>query len=370
MNDPYVGILVSKQEYDLISQGTPQANELQWYLEAGKQYGVKPCFFCLDDIEPNQMNAYIQEDNRYVLKQIPAPRVIHNRAVQSSPDDDEKIDDWCKDGRIVFNRLNRYESQFVYELLREDLSLQPHLPDQVRATAANLRLMMKVHDKLILIPDGENAGNSEEMSLTRISGNVWKWTYTVKTGNKHVKNNWQFKKSNLPSVLLYWLSQDCFIAKQKVPLPKYRGFPWELRVCVQRCVTGNWLVSGTTYRFTGSSSSKPSVSNLETLLQLQVPNHPPQETQAAIEDFSLRVAGQLTGYLPHQAELILRLGLSPEGKPFWLECLSMDPRVLFRQAGMKENWKATCAHPMGYAKYLIEQRRSSLLEKIKNRRPS
>lgn len=360
MSDPYVGILVNSHVLDRISKEARSAEELRGYAEACRRYGLQPCFIRLEDIDPEQreVNAFILKESRLAAACIPAPRVIYNRIHHGSPEDYWKLEDWCRDGKLVYNRWNGYGRQEIYDHLKEDANLLFHLPEQYGASPGNLLLIMRKHDKLRLIPDKGTAVAAEEMSLTRVSDGVWRWSYPVtsKTGQL-VKNQWHFTESELPALLLHWLRREDFVVRKHMPLPEYRKRPWELHVCVQRGENGSWQLSGTAYRFTvpDAGSKKRPAPGLDTVLQGLATDRTAAEIKADIESFALRSARHLAGKLPQLADLGLRLALTPEGVLYWLDCFWNDPRKSFQQAGMNKEWKASFAKPMGYARYLLEQ---------------
>ncbi len=58
MANPYVGILVNDSLYAGIPLGNTKYEAIQYYEEAGKQYGVTPCYFRLQDVQINKNERY------------------------------------------------------------------------------------------------------------------------------------------------------------------------------------------------------------------------------------------------------------------------------------------------------------------------
>lgn len=82
MNNDYLGIIIPKSTYDrmtVLSMNVLSMFSI-WEKTAAKHHLI-PCYFRFFDISPGQqmINAYVLENDRYILKQIPAPKVIYSR---------------------------------------------------------------------------------------------------------------------------------------------------------------------------------------------------------------------------------------------------------------------------------------------------
>ncbi|WP_165452149.1 YheC/YheD family protein [Paenibacillus thalictri] len=359
MTAPYVGIMVNDKMYSWIPSGTTKYEAIHYYIEAGKRYGVTPCFFRMQDCkEDGTVKAYVNENNRYVEKIIPTPTVIHNRAIYPTEKENVQLAAWEENGLRIFNRWNRYGKLKVHELLMLDDTLRPHLPGTFPATPAHITEMMRMYDEIIVKPDRSSVGRGV-MKLKREPGG-WVLIYprTLSVNNKHFK---QLRfRSALPRLLHKRLAGMSYIVQQCLPLATYRGRPFDMRVSVQRGAAGDWQVTGIIAKVAGKATFITNVAQggtvhrLEHIIQEEYPQLNPDKVLADVCNFSLRAAKQMSARLPHLADLGMDIGITASGFPLFIECNGKDQRYGFREAGMMDEWKSTYFNPMAYAKYLLD----------------
>lgn len=361
MQSPYVGILVNNKLHRRIPLGKTKYEAIEFYVEAGKKYGFTPCFFRIEDYRPGRlMSAYVMESGAFTKKDVPAPNVIHNRAIYSSLSQNHKLRSWSLAGKQIFNRWNRYGKLRIQQLLNQDPNLRPHLPGTYKATAGNIAIMMRLYDELIIKPNKSSIGRGV-MKMERISSG-WKLTYPASLSIHNQKwKTVRFKGTQLPSVLQKRLRSTSYIVQQRLPLATYRGRPFDLRVSVQRGGSGSWQVTGivakvaSTKTFLTNVAQGGSVHKLKEILSQEYSHLNMDEVVRDIQDFSIRIARYLAQKLPHIADLGLDIGITADGFPLFIECNSKDQRYSFREAGMNQEWRATYFTPMAYAKYLLDK---------------
>lgn len=362
MQSPYVGILVNSKLHRRIPLGKTKYEAVDFYVEAGKKYGFTPCFFRIEDyrLGRQQVSAYVMESGSFVKKNVPAPNVIHNRAIYSSVKQNKELKSWAQAGKQIFNRWNRYGKLQIQELLNEEPNLRPHLPGTYEATASNIAIMMRLYDELIIKPNKSSIGRGI-MKMERISTG-WKLTYPLSLSIHNKKwRTIRFKGTLLPLLLRNRLRKMKYIVQQRLPLATFRGRPFDLRVSVQRGGNGSWQVTGIVAKvasnktFLTNVAQGGSVYRLEAILKQEYAHLKTSEVVRDIEDFSIRVARYLAQSLPHMADLGLDIGITTDGFPMFIECNSKDQRYSFREAGMDKEWKSTYFTPMAYAKYLLDK---------------
>lgn len=361
MHPPYVGILVNEFQHRRIPLGTSKYEAIEHYVEAGKKYGFTPCFFRLCDLQAGQstVKAYIKQDEGFVQEDVPAPRVIHNRAIYRSKRHDRRLASWVRDGRQLFNRWNRYDKLDIHRLLWAKRSLRPHLPATRLATPAGITRMMKRFDSLIIKPNNSSIGRGV-MRMDRTKSG-WKLTYPASL--TPLRQKWrtvEWKGTRLPAILRKRIRRAAYIVQQRLPLATYQGNPFDLRVSVQRTADGSWDVTGILAKVASKQTFVTNVAQggtaypLPVILQEGYAGLPPEEILQRISRFSLLVASHLSKRLPHMADLGLDIGMTAEGYPMFIECNGKDQRYGFREAGMLNEWIATYDNPMAYAKYLLD----------------
>lgn len=354
MERRFVGILVNSSVYQGIPSGLTKHEAIQQYEEAGSVYGLTPCFFRLQDIRlfHNTVKAFVKNDKRYTRKTIEIPQVIHNRSLYTNPITERKIKLLVQSGKQVFNGWNRYSKLYIHNLLMEAPSLRPHLPGTVRVTHDTLKNMMTSYSSLILKPDSGSIGRGV-MKLDRTEEG---WLLTHRT-----RSSWSMFKfsGSIPLFLRRKLYRENYIVQQRLPLATYDGRPFDLRVSVQRTDQGDWKLIGIAGKVAARNTFVTNIAQGGTVYRLkeilrQYPELDSEQVYRDIEDFCLRAVNHLSGYLPHLADVGFDIGLTSSGFPLFVECNGRDLRISFLRGNMPEEWKATYANPIGYARYLLD----------------
>jgi hypothetical protein len=361
MVNRYVGIMVNDSLYRRIPTGRGGHESLPCYEQAGRQHGITPCYFRLQDIEPDSpyIQAFVLSDRgNYVKKIVPAPKVIHNRGLYFNSNARGRIERLVKSGKQIFNVWNRYGKKAIHELLKQDPTVSSHLPVTVAATAQSIRQMMASFDSLIVKPDNSSIGRGI-MKLAR-HGDRWILDYAI-TRKSRIRKTIAFR-SRLPSVLLRRIHACSYLVQQCWPLATYRGRPFDMRVSVQRNESGCWRVSGIAVKvakanvFLTNIAQGGQVHSFEDVLR-EYPHLDPAHTRNQVEQLSLAVAERLSGHLPHLADIGLDVGIDSNGKPLFIESNGRDLRICFQEGNQLEDFQQTYSSPIGYAKYLLDHTR-------------
>ncbi|RKN85272.1 YheC/YheD family protein [Paenibacillus ginsengarvi] len=355
MDKRYIGILVNDSWYRRIPSGRTYHESLPCYEKAGKLHGVTPCFFRLKDIKPGQpfVHAYVKSEIGYKRCLIPVPSVIHNRTLYTNKQPKAAIRRLAEDGKRIFNEWNRYGKGYIHERLMEEPSLRPHLPVTRPATPAAIRDMMGDYSKLILKPNSSSIGLGI-MKLEEAANGVWLLHGAAKNGRKIA-----FRPPDIPAIVRRKLRSRPYLVQQLLPLATYCGRPFDLRVSVQRNETGDWQVTGIAAKVAKPGAFRTNVAQGGVVYSLDkvlgpYPELNPEQVRAAIGDFSLRVACQLSRHLPRLADIGLDVGLTEHGFPMFIECNGRDLRYSFQQGNMLDAFQQIYSNPVGFAKYLLE----------------
>lgn len=360
MENPYVGILVNDSLYAGIPLGNTKYEAIQYYNDAGKEYGVTPCYFRMQDVRIDTMkvHAYVQKGIQYRREWIDMPKFIHNRAIYLDHASYVELESWTQCGIIVYNHWNRYSKLHIHQILLQDEVIRPHLPGTFPATMKNMKIMMSAYDSIIIKPTNSSIGRGV-MKMDRVP-NGWQLIYpaTLKISNK-VWRQLRFRRQ-LPLTLLRKIQNRAYIVQQRLPLATFDKRPFDLRISVQRGASGEWGVTGIVAKVASRKLFLTNVAQggeVRTLTDILTTEYPSLDQAAVFEqltNFTLRVAKHLSLNLPHLADLGLDVGITSEGFPLFIECNGKDQRYSFREADMMEEWKATYYNPIAYAKYLLD----------------
>ncbi|WNR45739.1 YheC/YheD family endospore coat-associated protein [Paenibacillus roseipurpureus] len=360
MSNPYVGILVNDALFAGIPLGNTKYEAIGFYGDAGKFYGVTPCYFRIQDVRMKTMkvHAYVQEDGRYKRKWSKLPKVVHNRAIYLDPESAKTLGEWSKRGIQIFNQWNRYSKLRIHELLMKNEAIRPHLPCTFPATIPNVKAMMASYDSLIIKPTNSSIGRGV-MKLERRSG---KWNLQYPVNMKLSNRKWRtlIFRQRLPLILRRRLRTGSYMVQQCLPLATVAGRPFDMRISVQRGANGEWGVTGIVAKVASSKQFLTNVAQggrlmtLTDILNTEYPHLNQDHVCREITDFSLLVAQQLSLDLPNLADIGLDIAITKDGYPLFIECNSKDQRYSFREADMQACWQSTYYNPIAYAKFILD----------------
>lgn len=355
MDGSYIGILIDRFVYRGIKYGYSTFERVTFYEEAGKQLDVIPCFFRLRDVslESNLVQALVKGPNgRYRATSIPIPSIIHNRSLFFQRQAKWKLLNMQKAGITIFNGWNRYGKMTIHEILMRNEELHPHLPETRRASVENLREMMNRHNELIIKPNSSSLGAGVIM-VERTDNDRWIFNFN------HQKIS--FSPDELPVILRKRAANKYYLIQQRIPLAKYHGSPFDLRVSVQKNGSGEWQVTGIVGkvakpgRYVTNVAKGGTCKSLEELVS-GCPGLDFDKVFNRIEVLSLKAVKELETEFPSLADVGLDIGLTEDGFPMFIECNGRDLRITFGKARMMDVWKATHTTPISYARHLLDSK--------------
>jgi hypothetical protein len=355
-----IGIMFDSRMYRGIPAGRTGQESLANVEQAAACYGLTPCFLRLEDVDADTKTciAYVKKDGIYVRQRMPLPSVIHNRALQLRRSEQHQVTKLLLQGIQVYNVRNRYRKDHIHDMLYQDPGLRQHLPRAVKATPESLAYMMENYDDLVIKPCSGSIGHG----IIRIFQKDGQWKLTCETRTS--RKGWatfRLNKGQLPSATLRRIFRHAYLIEERIPLVRFEGRPVDLRVSVQRGSDGLWGITGIfakvapAHTFVTNIAQGSKVMTLAEALELETNDWHALELEARIRSVGLRIAQTLASSLPHLADLGLDLGITENGKIYFIECNGRDQRYGFRKAGMTETWKASYRQPMAYGRLLLEQ---------------
>lgn len=362
MSDNQIGILFSARMLREFISGKLKFEAIPLYEEAARQYGLVPCFFRIEDVHLRKMevDAYTKGSSGYVRRRMPVPSVIHNRAIYKRSSLQARVRSLVQANIILFNEVNRYGKISIYKLLQTDPLLVAHLPETSMATLSAISDFMKRYGALILKPDNSSVGLG--LIKTERTRKGWRTTYMLRTSSGGRRwSTVDLPTGELPAAVKRDMLKKSYLVQQLLPLARYKGRPFDLRVSVQRDGSKQWQITGIIgkvappYTFVTNAARGGTTYRFEQLAAAAFPHIAMDILRDRICRFSLRVAARLSKSLPQLADLGLDIGLSPEGLPLFIECNGKDQRYGFREADLLDCWKATYANPIAYGAALLHQ---------------
>jgi len=361
MGPDQVGILLNSSMFRGIPTRRTGQESINNYEEVAKEFNLIPCFLRLGDIDLKQGKciAYMYNGREYIKAIIPIPKVIHNRALYSEPAAHRNVLQVISQGTSVFNANNRYRKDLIHKLLWDSKYLRNYLPVSVPATYSGLQQMMEQYSDLILKPVRGSVGHG----IIRLRKASKGWEIIHYSARKQSWIKARFYPGDLPQWLGKLLTRTPYFLQERIPLLEYNHSPLDLRVTVQKGINGTWNVTGLFAKVAPSDSfisniakggtAYPAPSLLSTLL----PAPFVADVLTHVKSLSLSIASELSANLPMLADLGLDIGLTDNGRPYFIECNGRDQRYGFRKAEMTNIWKDTYRTPMAHARYLLNHQK-------------
>lgn len=357
MEQKLVGILLNAAMHRGVPRIKTGQESLANYEEAAAAYGVTPCFLKLADIDTDSgfSVAYIKGPLGYKNTMIPTPAVIHNRAIysQNSPGMKRLL----HHGPIVYNACNRYGKDEIHELLEHNTELRSYLPE-TETGLSGLKIMMNRYPDLILKPCRGSIGNGV-MRLVRKNPRRWNLFYLSQAMRRWA--SLPVDPLALPYSLRACFARAPYLVQERIPLAEIGGRPFDLRVTVQRGWGGDWQVTGL---FAKLAAPGGFVSNIARggkalpsafALGQAFTGETAANIRMSVGTLSLAIARALEHNLPGLADIGLDIGVTGDGRIFFIECNGRDQRYGFHKAGLTETWKDSYRRPIGYARFLLEK---------------
>lgn len=360
----YAGILLSSAAYAKVPTGRTGHELLLNYEEAGDHYGVIPCYLRLQDIKPytNECSAYVLYQGRFVRTVIPLPSVIHNRAIHNSRVSQRKLTALRQRGILVYNLQTRFSKWDIHTILSQHPQLNRHVPTTFPFKPTALQHMMRRYEDLIIKPCFGSVGKGI-MRLQK-SGGLWKLQYKQHRASRTARQTWATKyvdEREAIQRLDKMTRKKPYIIQQTIPLATYAGRPFDIRMTVQRSYGGAWCLTGMFAKiappntFVSNVAQGGAAVSVAETLSSALPRFNRQALIDKMKLFALQHAEALAEKLPHLADVGLDVGITAEGELYFIECNGRDLRYGFKQADMLHEWKMSYAHPIGYARWLLEQ---------------
>lgn len=356
----YVGILLNANTHRGAGRGRTGQEALSLYETAAPRYDLKPVFLCLDDIDPDSGTslAYLHHKNRFIKTRMETPRVIHNRAIYKAASALRKLEHLQKQGILIFNFNNRYGKDIIHNLLAEHPRLSQSLPASLSASRTNIERMMREYGDLLLKPASGSVGRG----IMRLRQHKTGWRLVHK--NATTKSRWRTVRLGgrpvLPGWMMRRISETPYLVQERLPLLEIEGRPLDVRVTVQRGITGNWGITGMYAKisapghFLSNLAQGGSAFPAENILPRILPPGAAEHVLADCRDLALTTAHYLSVRLPLLADLGMDIGITADGRCFLIECNGRDQRYGFRKAGMNEVWHDTYSNPMAFARHLLQ----------------
>nr|WP_245203882.1 YheC/YheD family protein [Ammoniphilus resinae] len=280
------------------------------------------------------------------------PRVIYNRARLYSQGDKRTLQQLVKTGRIVFNQWNLYGKLYLYELLTENKKLRPYLPQTLPFDKDHLNKCIDQWTSFFVKPNKGSVGMGIKKA-TKLSDGEWELQY-VKHG---VRERKVMNKEALTAFLTSALSRRHHI-QETIPLARWKGAPFDIRISVQKGMDGTWKVPGMVAKVAAKGNFLTNVAQGGKCYPLESILDPPLKAPKIkdhLEEVAIQFVKYLDGKIPHLADVGFDFGIDQKGHPYFIEMNLRDQRKCFVKGKMLDVWGRLFESPLAYGRYLLNQ---------------
>jgi len=192
------------------------------------------------------------ENKRWQYGKLPFPSVVYRRGFNSR---NNFVTERAHDANWkVFNAV-RFDKWQMYNLLKENATIKPHLPETALLTVDSLLKFMDKYSKVILKPNKLSRGRG--ISVLTSVGNG-----TVVVHDYRKYSDFRIPVSQIADYLREgkYLERD-YIIQPHLDLARIDGSPWDIRVVMQKNRWHRWELSGVECRLAGAGKLITNISN-------------------------------------------------------------------------------------------------------------
>ncbi|UFJ41507.1 YheC/YheD family protein [Brevibacillus humidisoli] len=295
---------------------------------SGKRLGGIVFVFTPEGINwaKKMVRGYLYDEtlDTWTEHQLPFPHVVYNRIPTRKLEKRNEVSDTIKQlasfENVTFFNPSFFNKHALFRMLEKTPEVSSYLPETGRLESlAQLKSFVSRHPFVYLKPVLGKAGEGI-MRLEKINRR-WRLrqvqekravTYFFPTVGKV----WGFLRKQIKG--------KRYIIQQGIPLARYKGRPFDVRVLVQKNGSGQWGVTGIGIRRAGAGSITTHVPRGGSIQSTdRVLSHLFKEQAEAVrqqvEQTALTIAASLNDKIENLAEMSMDLGLTDEGKLWFFE---------------------------------------------------
>lgn len=346
-----IGILLDHRTYRKLQSGRTGNERVKLYNKAAHRLGLKLMYMSLAGIHLRYGKAtgFSRKGHHYVKTTRVIPNVIHNRAFPRGGIERTRLRSLSRRS-YVFNAQNRYPKYRIHRLLQRDPWLRQYLPPSQAYSRQSLRRMMGMYDTLFIKPQRGSVG-SGIMRIRRVRGGLW----SIRT----LRGSQTLSAREIYRKVQHNVGQQLYMIQKGINLATYQSRPYDIRVSVQRGQSGKWQITGMVGKVARRGSHVTNVAKGGTVKRCELlfrhSRVPVYATRAKVAKVSLLLAKYIGRRLHRLADMGLDIGLSRDGRIYFIEMNCRDQRYSFAKAGLREAFYRTYETPLRYAAYLARR---------------
>ncbi len=367
---PLIGVFVSNWETENLAQGICKNKNFYKYIRTCKELNAIYCFFSLEDIlwEHRQVKGWmLQEDaldEKWVSRILPIPTVIYDRCFGASG----KTDGYELRSRLadipevtVFNAMPKLRKWETYEILRTYSDIRDCLPKTMpHSDPEKLKKLLRKPGRVYLKPDGLSKGTGIYTIGCSPSGG-----FTIR--HRGPKANEVFKIDSLKKLdelfEPYFERGGGYIIQEEIPLARYKGRKFDMRVLCQKDINGTWIIGGIAVRVAAPRSiitsprSGGRVVSLPQALKtvFNQDEDVPGGIASKITNTAFRICRIIEQHYGCCGELGLDMGIDAQGKVWVIEVNAKPLKVSLKRLLDQNLIQQVHANPIRFAYFLASK---------------
>lgn len=364
---PLIGIFVSEKDIKQLTKGLSKDHSFYKYVNECDRLGAIACFFCVKDVSLSQgiirgwvYNKQLVQDSAWTSRLFPIPAVIYDRCFGAhGRSDGIKLRQMLSKflNVTIFNAMPKLRKWETFQVLRRVPELAACLP-HTTVLYANKQVASAVNscEAVYLKPDGLSKGNGVFRLSKMGKGFLLENRKPEQNVKRHLKNLKGIRSFLAP----YAESGGGYIIQEKIPLAKYKGKQFDMRVLCQKDINGNWIVAGIAVRVAARQSvitsprSGGSVISWPHALKTVFHQKPDQKNgiAAKVSRIALTACQAIENHFGCCGELGLDMGIDHRGKVWIIEVNGKPLKVSLSRLNDRHLDKEIYANPIRFAYHL------------------
>lgn len=364
---PLIGIFVSEHDIEQLAQGLCKNHNFYRYVNECDRLGALACFFSLKNISRSRRlvrgwfyKKRLGQQGQWASRLFPLPAVIYDRCFGThGRSDGTKLREMLSNIRhvTVFNAIPKLCKWETYQVLKRVPELAACLPRTALLHAnQQIAALVKSCQAIYLKPDGLSKGHG----VFRLSKTSDGFLLESRKPQRNVKRHLKNLQGILSFLAPYAEAGGGYIIQEKIPLAKYQGKQFDMRVLCQKDINGNWIVAGVAVRvaaphsvITSPRSGGSVISWPHTLKTVfhQKPGQP-KGIAAKVSRIALTACQAIENHFGCCAELGLDMGIDHNGRVWIIEANAKPLKVSLTRLKDSHLEHEIYANPIRFAYHL------------------
>lgn len=346
-----VGVLVDRRTLRQALGGRRTLERIHFYRSIALEEGIAVLLFCVEQVDAGRGRTvgYIPTGKGWKRVRAPVPRVVHKRVLFRTSAPLRTLARLQRRGVVFVNPYLIQNKARMGAALARDERVRPHIPETHPYRFRLLEAFLKEGRGAILKPRVGSVGKGLVRVLPLARGRA------EMTGRKaRILSFAALRRKLARSVPI-----GRYLLQEYLPLARYRGRPFDLRVPVQKDGSGEWRTPGMVAKV---AARHPFLTNMaqggraipgEVAIAAAFPSAEVPEVIERVRRLAIDVARAVAREHPHAADLGLDIGVDRDGKPWLIEVNTRDQRYTFHEAGLHDAFRALYRNPLLYCARLL-----------------